>query len=333
MPTLFPVHKRIPPVLIPNYSQQFIFPISGMKLKNDEFITIGCVKFVNRNYLLSKYKGNFESFKVDAFAIVDISKHSSQKKYDEGYNSLALKILKEVIGYLNILVYKKYGLRIERKVMISNIPEQEIDDGFTIYISCTDDECQIHNNISLDLTLTKDGIQTFLDKKEWNSYFEISFESRNEIQKRIGKALEYLYYIFNEIYTNERVIKYFIVLNHLIRRDYKTDLNCHGIESILNFFFYEYKLIEVTKELKNYKFSTSFLEMYARLRNNILHGILDVEKEETPINEEDYYFLKRIVMELLIVLVEDSKINKFDSMKEIYEFTNEYRTNKKQRNS
>lgn len=119
--------------------------------------------------------------------------------------------------------------------MISNINKHVLEEGLIKYLSVNSDNViRIENTRfgTVDLSMTTSEISSIkYMNKNWMSLLEQTFEERSELHKKILKGLEYLYYISNEIYASERIVKYFIVLINIFRTD-EGDLNRKGLQSI-----------------------------------------------------------------------------------------------------
>ena len=294
----------------------FIFPINGIDMSDAKELKIGYVTFMDK--VITKCKYNVDNFEFDAetYALVDLSKQTFKLQYHNGLNSIALKILKETIGFLNISVYNRLSLDKERKIIISNISKHMLEEGLIRYLSINNDKViKIENTRfdTVDLTMTTSEI-TLLKHMNKNliKLLEQNFEDRSELHKKLLKGLEYIYYISNEIYASERIIKYFIVLNNIFKVD-GIDLNRKGIAKYLNLVFSRVKPIQVFSG----NFNRQFEALYDGIRNDIMHGILKLDNEEGMINIHDYHNLKVLFYELLISLTESDEIFELNTTKDL----------------
>lgn len=304
-----PVHKPIN-----NYI--FIFPINGIDMGVVGEVNIGYVTFMDKGIAKCKYNVDNFDFNAEAYAIVDLSKQTFKLQYHNGLNSIALKILKETIGFLNVSVFDRLSLDKERKIIISNISKHILEEGLIQYLSINnDDVIKIENTRfeTVDLTMTTSEIR-LLNRmnKNWIKLLEQNFEDRSELHKKLLKGLEYIYYISNEVYASERVIKYFIVLNNIFKVD-GIDLNRKGIAKYLNLVFSRVKRIHVF----NGNFNREFEYLYDGIRNKIMHGILNLDNEEGMIDTNDYHNLKVLFYELLISLTESDEIFVLNTTKDL----------------
>ena len=310
--------RNIEPVLVPDNYRKYVFPICGFELPDDKIFSLGSIQFINKKALCEQFTGQselFSKFQIKTFAIVNLDYMNLVNDYENGYNSLALKLLKEVIGYLNIIIYKKHGIKKERKIMITSIAEIEMDDGLVPYmVFNSKNELVLKNCSKIDLILNYSELDPRLITEEERVLFQTRYEDRTELQMKIFKSFEYLYYTFNEIYTSERMIKYFIILNHMLREGNGKDLNRKGIMSLLNTLFYNIGEVDLTDD----KFTVVFENLYERMRNDILHGILSPFDESSVVMAEDYYLLKKIVIELMILIINNKKICKLTTIDELH---------------
>ena len=310
------IERIVPPVHMPINKYIFIFPINGIDMSSVSEMNIGYVTFMNKNITVSRYGiDNFE-FNVETYALVDLSKQTFQMKYNNGLNSIALKILKETIGFINIALYDRLRLDKERKIMISNINKHILEEGLIKYLSVNSDNVvRIENTrfSTVDLNMTTSEISSLKSmNKNWITLIEQNFEERSELHKKILKGLEYLYYISNEIYASERIIKYFIVLNNIFRTD-EQDLNRKGIAKYLNIVFSKVKTVQIFSG----KFTTEFEKLYDEIRNDIMHGKLNLDNEEGLIDSDSFHNLKVLFYELLRALNESDDIFSLKTTKEL----------------
>lgn len=310
------IEKIIPPVHRPINSNIFVFPIHGIDMSVIKEMNIGYVTFIDKVTAKSKYNVDNFDFNTETYALVDLSKQTFQLQYHNGLNSIALKILKETIGYINITIYDRLSLDKERKIMISNINKHILEEGLIRYLSLNSDNViKIENTrfdtVDLTMTTSEIGLLKYMNKN-WIKLLEQNFEERSELHKKLLKGLEYIYYISNEIYASERIIKYFIVLNNIFKVD-GIDLNRKGIAKYLNLIFSRVKPIQVFRG----NFNREFESLYDGIRNNIMHGILNLDNEEGMIDSNDFHNLKVLFYELLISLTETDDIFILNTTKDL----------------
>ncbi len=126
-----------------------------------------------------------------------------------------------------------------------------------------------------------------------------------------------IYYITNEIYVSERIIKYFIVLNNIFREGNK-ELNRIEIAKLLNIVCHKITKVNIF----NGNFNGKFEKLYDNIRNNVMHGKLDLENEENAIISNDYFNLKRLFYVLIIVFGEDNTCFRCKSTTELKKYIN-----------
>lgn len=313
------IEKIIPPIHRPINEFVFVFPINGIDMSDIEEIDIGYVTFLDKVTAKSKYNVDNFDFNAETYALVDLSKQTFILQYQNGLNSIALKILKETIGYINIAIYDRWRLDKERKIMISNINKHILEEGLIQYLSINNDNIiRIENTRfnAVDLTITTSEIKALkYMNKNWIRLLEQNFGERSELHKKLLKALEYIYYISNEIYASERIIKYFIVLNNIFKID-GIDLNRKGIAKYLNLVFSRVKPIQIFSG----NFNREFEALYDGIRNNIMHGKLNLDNEEGMIDSNDFHNLKVLFYELLISLTESDDIFMLNTTKDLNTF-------------
>jgi hypothetical protein len=310
------IEKIIPPVHRPINKFVYVFPINGMDMSKIEEMKIGYVTFMDKIIAKTRYNIDNFDFNADTYALVDFSKQAFKLHYQNGMNSIALKILKETIGFINIVLYDRLSLDKERKIMISNINKHILEEGLIRYLSInSDDVINVENARfdTVDLTMTTSEMRLLkYNNKNWIDLLEQNFEDRSELHKKLLKGLEYIYYISNEIYASERIIKYFIVLNNIFRVD-GVDLNRKGIAKYLNLIFSRVKPIQVFHG----NFNREFEVLYDGIRNNIMHGILNLDGEEGLIDSNDFHSLKVLFYELLIAITESDDIFVLNTTKDL----------------
>ena len=132
----------------------FIFPITGLYLSTNKKLSVGNIDFVDRvylkNQLIKKDLANNIQFinifsKVNTFAVVDLSKFGEYKNVcKDGYNSLALQLLKQTIGAMYISIYNnKSNPDDERRIIISDKGMHEVDEGLNSYLAMYNGEYYI----------------------------------------------------------------------------------------------------------------------------------------------------------------------------------------------
>lgn len=331
MPNIPYAHKPI-------QEKSFIFPITGLQLAMDTSIFVGKVQFVDKIYLEKNiinhelainllFKRNFDNIKT--FAIVDLTKYGDYAGVcPAGNNSLALQILKQTIGaiYLSMFNKKDGNLTFERRIVISNKAVHEVDEGLNPYmVSIYDGNYKICPN-EVDKALVGSCSDFDLDNiKNIVTILEKNIKDKTEYEQKICKTLEVVYSIYNESYSRERVIKWAILLNYLFREDNKQSLDSPDIGRKLRIIFNvmeKKQILEniprmlVSKPKKTKKISDIVIDIYSRVRNDLMHGKIDFYTEYAVCNLEDMLILKVIVMELLNIMSNDTYLNECKTIKE-----------------
>jgi hypothetical protein len=296
----------------------FVYPINGIDLQKYKELKIGNVTFIDKSIAIQNYNCTDYNYPVDSYAVVNLKNQTFNKTYNNGLNSIALKILKETIGLLNVSLYAPYNMYTERKITISNINKHFLEEGLIKYLTLHKNNVIIQN-VKFDnvkLTMTDDELKSLeYIHKNWISLVSLDFEKRNEYQKKLLKALEYIYYISNEIYASERIIKYFIVLNNIFKAEGR-EINRQGIAHYLNIIFNKVKVVKIFDG----NFNKEFGDLYDTIRNNIMHGVLDLDNEEGLINNDDFYNLKALFYELIRILAENENLNLQNSTVELNDY-------------
>ena len=105
-----------------------------------------------------------------------------------------------------------------------------------------------------------------------------------------------------------------MILNHIFRDTEKLDSN--DIARRIRILFD----IKKKKKIIEDKIQKAIPDIFSRLRNDPIHGILDPFEEVCLIHEKDYKPLKRIVMETIILLIEHEELSKLKTTKELNDY-------------
>lgn len=307
----------------------FIFPITGLLIGDNNSISVGNIDFVDKVYLKDNIKDITLSYiisqsgrynDIETFAIVDLNKFGDHENLCKGgNNSLALQLLKQVIGAIYLSIYNKYKPQydIEKRIVISDKGVHEVDEGLNDYIFFNNYEyVNIIKNNAVDLIA---DINNFYIENisELNTIMKKKLKQRSELESKICKSLEIIYSVYSEPYTVERVIKFSIILNYIFKEydEQKIDSPDIGrkIRILFNIISKNHILETIpeymyTKGKKTKKISDVVIDIYTRIRNDIMHGKIDLYEEYAIINLEDYIPLKVIVMELINIIVNTKDI-------------------------
>lgn len=341
MPAIPYAHKPI-------QENSFIFPITGLQLVMNTSIFVGNIQFVDKEYLSKNiidtelafnllFTMNFD--KVKTFAVVDLSKYGNYKGLcKDGNNSLALQILKQTIGaiYLSIFI-KKDSPMFERRIVISNKGMHEVDEGLNSYLAIYKGKYMVCPN---DVDKGLIGSCSDFDLNNIENVINIlnkSYKEKTQYEQKICKTLEVVYSIYNESYSRERVIKWAILLNYLFREDNSQSFDSTDVGRKLRIIFNVIENKEILEKLpklispkpkKTKKISDIVIDIYSRVRNDLMHGKIDFYTEYAVCNTEDIIILKIIVMELLIIMSSDKYHKECNTIKEF----NSYIENKEKEN-
>jgi len=314
----------------PSNYKLYIFPIHGLTIKDNTIINIGNVEFLSKEHLTNSlnnigFVSNIinEMRDTQTFAVVDLEKYGDIEGIcSDGNNSLALQIVKQAIGGIYIAIYKNNNSKLdyEKRIIISTNNRHEVDDGLVSYFECNanDKQIQIRRNVSPDyLCIAID--QVYLASiKDIQDLFTIKIKDRSKYQLKLLKSLELLYATYNKIYTNERIFKFAMIVNHIFHNSLVSakQYNSKYIGGKIRILFD----IILKKKSELRKVAFIFNDIYERLRNNPLHGELMPYEEVCLINYTDYIPLKKIVMETLIILIEDNNMNKLKNTEEVISY-------------
>ena len=308
---------------------KFIFPITGLLIDPDDMIKIGVVSFVNKEYLyrdilnkeLVEYldiMGIYMS--TPTFAIVDFSDFGDVENIcADGKNSLALQILKSTIGaiYISINDIKDTPDK-ERRIVISDLGAHEVDEGLNTYLIWINGEYYVQPNnvkehlVAKAIDFNLENITGFTD------ILEKPFIKRTEYENKVSKALEILYSTFHEPYTRERILKLSIILNFIFRDNGNKKLEITHIggklKTIFNTIQKKYILENIPRYICDGKATKDIgkivVHIYKKIRNEVMHGRVDLNTEYAVCNTEDYICLKIISIETLKFMVSNPKAKK-----------------------
>jgi hypothetical protein len=312
---LFDVTKGRKNLHKPLHTKKFILPLQGLILDTKDSISLGNVILYSKESINEEYDLNgIDQLVVSTFAYIDTERIGEETNYRLGENSIAFRIVKEIVGYLYILVFKKYKLRKERKIMISNNREYEMNEGFAPYWAGDSYFKNINFSLPIDLKLNISEVDSYLNNARWEKILDKKPKERTNLQKKIVKSLEVLYTIYNEINANERISKYFILLNYLLKESPEQNINRKFMSRYLN----EIICNRLGLDVFDSKFTKAFDKFYHRLRNCHEHGVLKENEELTLIDENDYNNLTIIVMNLIIYLAEHEDTENCSSIKDLY---------------
>ena len=330
------IMPEIPYAHRPIQENSFIFPITGLQLAMNTSIFIGNIQFVDKEYLEkniidfqlacdSLFTRNFNNVKT--FAVVDLSKYGNYRKLcKDGNNSLALQILKQTIGSIYLSIFIKHDSpTFERRIVISSKAIHEVDEGLNPYMAIYNGKYMICPN-EVDKGLVGSFIDFDLENIE--NIIDIlnkDYKEKTEYEQKMCKTLEVVYSIYNESYSRERVIKWAILLNYLFREDDSQNLDSPDIGRKLKIIFNVIEKKEILEKLPRYivpkpkktkKISDIIINIYSRVRNDLMHGKIDFYTEYAVCKLEDMIILKVIVMELLSIMASDKYLNECKTIRE-----------------
>lgn len=323
--------SELPYAHIPIMSTSFIFPITGLKLEENSKISVGMVEFADKSYLKSNIvqKGLFDTMEmlgryknIETFAIVDLNKMGQYKGLcpieKGGNNSLALQILKQSIGAIYLSIHNKYKPRydVDRRIVISDKGIHEVEEGLVDYFVLDNGKYMNKPNDTSTLLISDVNNFDINNIKELNSIMIKPLDKRSELESKICKSLELIYSLYSEPYTVERVIKLAIILNYIFRESDEVDITSKQIERKIKLLFNTVTKKEILETIPKYMFDKDCRtekiasvvgDIYSRIRNNVMHGKIDLYTEYSVINLKDYIPLKVITLEVIntILNIED----------------------------
>jgi len=294
----------------------FAFPIQGLTFSKSKAYTFGYTTLYQRDEFekeIAKRSDNVPlSFKSEAVAVVDLSTvDSTYFKYGDTH-SYALRVLKEVLGAMHVLVHNDSTQTGEKKITISELQEPELEEGLVCCWGIGKDGfiSRKSNFILLDLGIW--NVADALNTPDWKSLFDTPLDKRNNYQETVFKLLEIAYYSCNDIHANNRMIDWFIGLNHALRKTPGENLKRPRMGSLLSVVFKK----TLNKNVFSINFSTGFEDLYGRMRNDILHGILPTDPELSPVGSDDFFALKQLFLELVSFYVENPIVNSSQTMEQ-----------------
>lgn len=331
---------KLPYAHRPIKEKSFIFPITGFELEYNSKFSIGKIDFVDHRYLENNiiendlssnemYKRVFKE--VRTFAIVNLDSYGNCNEVcKDGNNSLALQILKQTIGAIYLSIFNKIdNVDFERRIVISSKGVHEVDEGLNSYLAIHNDRYVICPNDVDQMLIGKCADFDLNNIKNIINILDKPYSEKNEFEKKICKSLELIYSIYNESYSRERIIKWSILLNYLFRETDEQDINSNNIgrkiriifNEIENKLILEYLPRYISPELKRTrKISDIIINIYSRVRNDIMHGKIDFYTEYAVCNLEDLIILKVTVMELLTIISGDKYLTECKDTKGFNEF-------------
>ena len=294
----------------PSKDRVFYFPLTGidisqpLKIGKCEVIPVSMLNETNHfPQIMTSH------ISCVAKTIVDVSEKWKSACYNY---SIALQLTKQSIGALYLAIYNSKNRSDDcRRIVISNIGKHELDEGLIIYKT----ERSLNNHVNISKTL-------FFDDNDWNTLFsdniklidskmEKFYSQDCEYGNKILKALEILYCINNEIYSNERILKICAAINMLFKDNSGKEIDSNWIAKQLNQLFNYFNVDikgKVPDELVDdsfikTKYTSLFVEEYKKIRNNFMHGIIDLYQEFTVIKTVDYLFYIISLYELINIMI------------------------------
>ncbi|WP_024861849.1 hypothetical protein [Ruminococcus flavefaciens] len=294
----------------PSQDREFYFPLTGidisqpLKIGKCEIIPVSMLKeTINFPQLMTSH------ISCIAKTIVDVS-----EKWESACDnySIALQLTKQSIGALYLAFYNsKNRCDYSRRIVISNIGKHELDEGLVIYK--TERLLNNYSDISKTLCFNNDDQTDLFSSsiKVIDSKMDSFYSQDCEYGNKILKALEILYCINNEIYSNERILKICAAINMLFKDNSGKEIDSNWIASQLNQLFNYFGIDikgKVPDELiddyfSKTKYTALFVDEYKKIRNNFMHGIIELYKEFTVINSVDYFFYIISLYELINIMI------------------------------
>ncbi|MBO6231980.1 MAG: hypothetical protein IK990_06525 [Ruminiclostridium sp.] len=306
----------------------FYFPITGMIITQP--LKIGKCDYIPLSLFKEQIKlpqNMVENISVIAKTTVDVPENWIKNAIDN--YSIALQLTKQSIGAIYLSIYNsKKRCDNNRRIVISPIGKHEVDEGLVIYQT----NLSTRNTTDVSSTLffsDKDASDLFLANLDTiNNQILMYYSNNNEYGNKILKSLEIIYCINNEIYSNERILKICAALSMLFKADNDTkDVDSPWIASRLNQLFH-YRSVNIIEKIpetvnclkktkKNY--NEIFIDIYSRIRNSFMHGIIDPYQEFTVITTDEYLLYIVSLYELIDILILDGSFNSLQTTKELVE--------------
>ncbi|AVK49452.1 hypothetical protein AXY43_16505 [Clostridium sp. MF28] len=325
---------------------KFIFPITGLKIAINSIVTIGLIDFVDKEYLVKnvidsslainhEFNKNFKL--VSTFAVVDLKRYGNYKGLcRDGNNSLALQLLKQTIGGIYLSIFNKTtNVDCEKRIVISNKGIHEVDEGLNPYMAIHDNKSEIYPNTVDEMLIATTSNFDITNIPNVIKILNKPLKEKNEYEKKICKVLEVIYSNFNECYSRERVLKWAIILNYIFRGDNSQKIESTDIGRKLRIIFNVIEKKEILEQLpkritsevkKTKKISDIMIDIYSRIRNDLMHGKIDYYTEYAICDAKDIIILKVVVMELLNIMVKDEYLSSCTSTNEFNNYVEKKET-------
>lgn len=296
----------------PSDEKIFYFPLTGIAIH--EQIHIGKTEIIPIDKLDNSLNlPQIMMQNVKCIAKTQVSVSENWRQFTDNF-SIALQLTKQCIGALYFSFYK-CNIRPDdnRRIVISNIGEHEVDEGLVPYYT---NKANNIRDLSSHLTFKSNDMSldiireiNFINSK-LNEFYSFDCEYGNKILK----SFELLYCVNNEIYSNERILKICAVLNMLFRTDSQSNFpwisnqihqlfNRHSVDVKSKF---PTELIETNDDLSSKKLNVILNEIHNEIRNNFMHGKINLYTEFTVINTEELLFFVITLYELLNIMTSEN---------------------------
>lgn len=326
-------------------SKKYLFPITGFEI-NDK-IEIGNTIFFKKGTEINESipQISHKLFReVETLAFVDLENIPDIWKNKCDLSSIALQTLKQSIGVIYLAYYEVIGGIInEKRIVISNLNVHEIDEGLVPFT--TEKEVVNFREPSKYLNMKlNDNLVTKI--KSTCSVFNRVSNMTTEMECKVLKVIESLYYLNNEIYSLERILKICAFLNFVFveSKDDEKDFNkvASNVNQIFNYYDVDvlknfslaekFNLVEKLSSVeklsgsenlrlaKKIKLNVIMNEIHTEIRNKYSHGKIDLYQEFSVIHENQYNVFRIVIYELLKLLMFNKDFSEIKSSKELNEF-------------
>ena len=305
-------------------AQKYAFPVQGLIFDVETPYVYSHIELISKTDFLERYSDDLHGntpLQPDAIAIADLDKLGADMTSGFHRHEMGLVAMKEFLGALHVMVFKKG--KGESKIAISNSNYLELEEGLTpCYAIGRSDLLTLYKR-RINLEASFKSLETHLIQAEWVELFSTPIQKRTALQKVIFKLLEISYYSSNEIHAYSRMNDWFIALNHSLRRNNEESLDRSHMGRRLHILFKNILQIDVFGR----KLTSGFGDLYDKVRNKTQHGLFSSEIELSPIDEDDFIALKQLFFEWICFLVEHEEARKLESISEVVDWLEAYRPN------
>ena len=326
MSFIFPQKVRYDYFLKENNSVQFLFPITGLSIDNE--LTIGYVTFYNLKNINYEKAEHLKIFiknisalsTVNTVAYVDVSQiPASWKEKCNNNLSIALMLIKQVIGLLYLTYYEYEGFKDQKRIIISENNKHECEEGMGIYLSS--DGYVRKSKVSGNLWLHPSSSFLRLLYVKVPSFIAL-YAMDSEMKLKILKLFESLYHLLNEIHSVERILKMSAFLQFILLENVKEDFP--PVSKRIRYFL-DQNNIRIDAFGNTGKLNSMLDKIYRNIRNKYSHGEISLYEEYNVINASDYFMFFQVYMSVILLLVYNTDLKKIKSTQDLLKQIANYR--------